>query len=124
MPDIFSHIDNLEEKASYFLERTKIIQSNIANADTPYYKPKDLVFEKHLDNQIKLKTTDPRHIQPDTSEKKVKVVELSDISGYDSNKVNLDKELAKLAESSIMYKTLLETMKKELAKTKYAITGR
>ncbi len=124
MSDIFSHIDKLGEKADYYLQRTKIIQSNIANADTPFYKPKDLVFNEVLDNQIKLKITDPKHIQPETTDKKFKVVELSDVSGYDQNKVNLDKELAKLAESSIMYKTLLETMKKEIGKLKYAITGR
>ncbi len=124
MDEIFKHIDILGEKASFYLERTKIIQGNIANADTPFYKPKDLVFEKELDKQILLKTTDPKHIQPVEKDKKFKIVELTDISGYDENKVNLDKELAKLAESSIMYKTLLETMKKEMAKMKYAITGR
>ncbi len=124
MEEIFKHIDNLDKKASYFFERTKIIQSNIANADTPFYRPKDLVFEKELDKQIKLKKTDPRHIEPEMKSKPFKVIQLNDISGYDENKVNLDKELAKLAESSIMYKTLLETIKKEIAKTKYAITGR
>jgi flagellar basal-body rod protein FlgB len=124
MDEIFKHIDILGEKASFYLERTKIIQGNIANADTPFYKPKDLVFEKELDRQILLKTTNPKHIQPVENNKKFKIVELTDISGYDENKVNLDKELAKLAESSIMYKTLLETMKKEMAKMKYAITGR
>lgn len=124
MEEIFKHIDTLGEKASYFLERTKVIQGNIANADTPFYKPKDLIFKKVLDQQIKLKTTDPKHIQPVKNEKKFEVVELNDISGYDENKVNLDKELAKLAESSIMYKTLLETMKKEMGKLKYVISGR
>jgi flagellar basal-body rod protein FlgB len=36
----------------------------------------------------------------------------------------VEHELAKLAESSIMYKTLLEVMKKEMGKLKYVIAGR
>ncbi|NPA53521.1 MAG: flagellar basal body rod protein FlgB [Aquificae bacterium] len=124
MNEIFKHLNILDEKASYFLERTKIIQGNIANADTPFYKPKDLLFEKELNKQIKLKKTHPKHIQPEENDKKFKIIELNDVSGYDENKVNLDKELAKLAETSIMYKTLLETIKKEMAKMKYAINGR
>ncbi len=124
MDEIFKHIDSLGKKASYYLERTKIIQGNIANADTPFYKPKELVFEEELDRQIKLKTTDPKHIQPVEEKNRFKVVELNDVSGYDENKVNIDKELAKLAESSIMYKTILETIKKEIGKIKYAINGR
>ncbi|WP_456401273.1 flagellar basal body rod protein FlgB [Persephonella sp.] len=125
MSEIFGHIDLLEEKASYFLERTKVIQSNIANADTPFYKPKDLIFEKVLREQVELKRTDPRHIDPNKEpEVKFKLIENGKLTGYDKNQVNVEEELAKLAESSIMYKTLLESMKKEMAKLKYAISGR
>ncbi len=125
MSELFSHIDKLEEKASYFLERTKVIQSNIANADTPFYKPKDIIFENILTEQIKLKKTDPKHIDPFPEKRSsIKLVEQGKLTGYDQNQVNIEEELAKLAESSIMYKTLLESMKKEMAKLKYAITGR
>ncbi|WP_457626361.1 flagellar basal body rod protein FlgB [Persephonella sp.] len=125
MSELFSHIDILEEKASFFLERTKIIQGNIANADTPFYVPVDLKFEKVLTQQVKLKRTDPKHIDP-FPERKVKIekFEVKNFVGYDQNRVNVEEELAKLAESSIMYKTLLESMKKEMAKLKYAISGR
>ncbi|RMA97490.1 flagellar basal body rod protein FlgB [Hydrogenothermus marinus] len=125
MSFLFNDLDKVSEKASYYLERTKIIQSNIANADTPNYKPKDLVFEKVLNEQIKLKKTDPKHISPEIkNETKLKVVEDGYYSGYDKNKVDVDHELAKLAESSIMYKTLIEIMKKDFGRLKYAIKGR
>ncbi len=125
MSELFSHIDTLEEKAAFFLQRTKIIQSNIANADTPFYKPKDLKFEKIITEQVKLKRTNPKHIDP-FPEVKIKIEEVTtpNYTGYDENRVNVEQELAKLAESSIMYKTLLESMRKELAKLKYAISGR
>ncbi len=125
MSDIWDITDKLSEKASYFLERTKVIQGNIANADTPFYKPKDLIFEKKLTEFIEMKVEDPKHINPFPEEKKeMKLVDVGKYSGYDGNKVNIEEELAKLAESSIMYKSLVESMKKELSKLKISITGR
>ncbi|NPA52185.1 MAG: flagellar basal body rod protein FlgB [Aquificae bacterium] len=125
MSDMWSITDNISQKASYFLERTKIIQGNIANIDTPFYKPKDLVFEKHLIEFVQMKTKHPKHINPSLEEKvDFKIVEKGKYSGYDANQVNIEEELAKLAESSIMYKSLVETMKKELTKLKISITGR
>jgi flagellar basal-body rod protein FlgB len=125
MSFLWNNLDKLSEKASYFLDRVEVIQSNIANADTPNYKPKDLVFERILKDNIQLKTDNPKHINPENKEKiKEYVVEDGYYSGYDKNKVNVEHELAKLAESSIMYKTLLEVMKKEMGKLKYVIAGR
>ncbi len=125
MSELFSHIDNLEEKASFFLQRVKVIQGNIANADTPFYQPVDLKFEKLVRQQVKLKITNPKHMDPFPETKvSIKQIKLKNFTGYDQNRVNVEEELAKLAESSIMYKTLLESMKKEMAKLKYAITGR
>ncbi len=125
MSEIFSHIDRLEEKASFFLQRVKVIQGNIANADTPFYQPVDIKFEKVVKQQINLKKTDPKHIDPFPEIKvNIKQIKLKNFTGYDQNRVNVEEELAKLAESSIMYKTLLESMKKEMAKLKYAISGR
>jgi flagellar basal-body rod protein FlgB len=125
MDMLFSDMEKISIKANYFMERTKIIQSNIANADTPLYKPKELVFQTILQENIKLKTTNEKHISPEGKETyEIKVMEDGYVHGYDGNKVNLEHELAKLAESSIMYKTLMELMKKESAKLSYVITGR
>ena len=122
---MFNIINTSSEKAHYFMERTKVIQSNIANADTPLYKPRELLFIKELENQeetIPLKKEDPRHM--DIIEPPFKTVVNGYLYGYDGNKVDVEHELAKLAESSVMYQTLVEIMKKEAAKLKYAISGR
>ena len=122
---MWDKVDDLTLHASYYLERSKVIQSNIANADTPNYRPKELLFERQLENQLKLKREDPRHIDP-SGERKTpfKEVSLGSIQGYDGNKVDIQEELAKLAESSIMYKALGENLKKEFSKLKLVITGR
>ncbi len=124
MSQLFENLNKISEWASYYFERSKVIQSNIANVDTPFYKPKDLVFETELNSALKLKKTDPRHIDPSQPEEKVKEIELQDYSGYDGNRVNLDKELAKLAETAIMVKSLNEVIRKEIGKLKLSITGR
>ncbi|BCD68389.1 flagellar basal body rod protein FlgB [Nitratiruptor sp. YY09-18] len=121
---MWDKIDNLSSMASFYLERSKVIQSNIANADTPGFKPKDLVFEQELTSHMALKRDDPRHIDPSEPQKSFKEIEEGRIRGYDDNRVDIQEELAKLAESSIMYKALGENLKKEFAKLKLAISGR
>ncbi len=125
MGDPFKVLKPLETGAVYFFERSKVIQSNIANADTPFYKPKDLVFERELESGLALKRTDPKHIDP-AGERKVgfKEVEVNDVSGYDANKVDLDKELGKLAETAIMVRAINEAIRKEIGKLKLSISGR
>ena len=125
MSDMWRSVDKLSNMASYYLERTKVIQGNIANADTPGFKPKEIIFERELTRQIELKKENPKHIDPfpETKTEK-KVIELENFSGYDENRVNVQEELAKLAESSIMYKSMVKAMKKEFSKLKLAITGR
>ncbi len=122
---MFEDTDKINKMSSFYFERSKIIQGNIANANTPFYKPVDLTFEEVLNKEVTLKTTDVRHINPTDNEFiNIKPIENGYLRGYDQNKVNLEEEMAKLAESSIMYKTLLETLKKEMAKIKLAISGK
>jgi flagellar basal-body rod protein FlgB len=122
---MFDELDKINIMSSFYFERTKVIQGNIANANTPFYKPVDLTFEEVLNNQTVLKTTNERHIQPETNNFiKIKPYQNGIITGYDQNKVNVEEEMAKLAESSIMYKSLVEVMKKELSKMKLAISGK
>lgn len=122
---MFDDLDKINKMSSFYFERSKVIQGNIANANTPFYKPVDITFEEVLNKEIKLKTTDSRHINPTDNEFiNIKPIENGYLVGYDQNKVNIEEEMAKLAESSIMYKTLLETLKKEMAKMKLAISGK
>jgi len=122
---VFDELDKINKMSSFYFERFKVIQGNIANVNTPFYKPKDLTFEELFQNYIQMKLTDPRHINPYGKEDIViKPLENGFLTGYDQNKVNLEEEMAKLAETSIMYKTLVEIMKKKLAGMKYAISGK
>ena len=115
----------IEEGLSYFYRRAQVISSNIANADTPFYRPKDLVFEREFERELHLKKTSPRHIDPaGEGGARFKEITLTDYSGYDGNRVSVDKELGKLAETAIMARALNEVLKKEVGKLKLVIGGR
>ena len=121
---MWEKIDKLSSMASFYLERTKVIEGNIANADTPGFRAKELVFAHQLQEHLMLKKEDKRHIDSQSQESLLQEVELTNIRGYDDNRVDIQEEMAKLAESSIMYKALVENLKKEFEKFKIVINGR
>lgn len=125
MDGVFNRTDALSTSAAFHLDRTKVIQGNIANADTPGYRPKDISFSNRLDAEMAMKRTDSKHMGlEEQGENRIKTTMLDNGMGYDRNRVNLDEEMSKLAESSIMYKSTVESLKKELSKLSLVITGR
>lgn len=101
----------LEKLISYSALRNKVISKNIANISTQDYKREEVKFNDLLMEGLNsnLKATEVKHfnnenlVQPDSSE--FKVVEDSDPELYSGvNNVNIDREMADLAENSIMFK--------------------
>lgn len=111
-----------------------MIASNIANRETPGYRAQDLVFEKeleaayHSDRPGPLKTSDPRHFDGIKKEP-LELVKGTQINSFnpdprmDGNTVNLDKEMAKLAENQLMYQAAVRAVSWKLQSLKSAITG-
>ncbi len=106
-------LDILEKYLILREKRNAIIVSNIANAETPGYKAKDLYFEDELRKalgmdgvDLELKKTHEKHLPKDTDLEDIKGrVEPSESSvlRYDGSTVDIDKELTKLAENSLLY---------------------
>lgn len=99
-------------------ERNKVIASNIANIDTPGYKPRELIFEKELEGfidngkEITMTKTDKRHLSKQSShinEREFRVVN----SG---KTVKIDDEMGKLAENTLIYNLTLELMARKFKK--------
>lgn len=94
--------------------RNSLIASNIANRETPGYRAQDLVFEKQLtkalysDRPGPLNTSNSKHFDGIEREP-LELVEGRQINSFnpdprmDGNTVDLDKEMAKLAENQLMY---------------------
>jgi len=123
----------LEKSMSLRVRRNSLIASNVANRETPGYRAKDLVFEKqlgralHSDRPGPLKTTDSRHFDGIEREA-LESVEGEQINSFnpdpsmDGNTVNLDKEMAKLAENQLMFQAMTKAVNWEFRMLKSAIT--
>lgn len=101
-------IEMLSAILDFRSERNKVIASNIANIDTPGYKPKELVFKKQLEDfidngtEVTMTKTDKRHLskQPSHSFEVINSEEA----------VKIDNEMEKLAENNLMYNLTVELM--------------
>lgn len=107
-------LPNLEKALTTYSLRQKTIASNIANATTPGYKKVEVSFEDRIKDEmnglrLKGKTTDDRHLDLGPipiSKVDPKVVQPKTedefTSGY--NNVDIDHEMALLAENQLQYR--------------------
>lgn len=104
------NIKALENFINYCAAKNKIINKNIANVETKNYKREDIDFKDMFQHNINsvLKTTSNKHIGINsgvTGDGEIKVVEDKSedaVSGI--NNVDIDNEMAELAENSLKFK--------------------
>jgi flagellar basal-body rod protein FlgB len=132
---IFNFSDKLQmESLTQRNRRSEVITSNIANAETPGYRAFGYDFEKQLQSLAKtnepigVKVSDPRHLRNNftkadgsiTPEVYVRPTESVD---EDGNTVDMDGEMAQLAQNQILFRTAVETLNRKIGTLKYAING-
>ncbi|MDD2791307.1 MAG: flagellar basal body rod protein FlgB [Sulfurimonas sp.] len=107
--------------------RQDMIASNIANADTPFYKPRDIEFEGALrakraellnekSPHLELAQTDAKHIplQSETSSQSAKLFYRDGhMARNDGNSVDLDVETTEMSKNSVMFNALIQANKKD-----------
>jgi len=107
--------------------RQKMISSNIANIDTPLYRPRDIAFEQALsseakktfnlekDDELKLARTSNKHLQGELESPQKPTIFFRDGHGArnDGNSVDLDVETTEMSKNYIMYKALVSGLRKE-----------
>ncbi len=120
--DLFKSVKKLEPRLDYTWKRHKVILSNIANADTPNYKAKDLKFREEVE-KIPLKTTRSKHMKPSGGER-FKVVEIKRrLVGNDRNNVSIEEEMAKLTQNRIAYEVYMKMATGSIEKLNNVIRG-
>lgn len=116
----------LDKALSLRFKRQQLLSANIANADTPNYRPVDLAFEGALkDAMNKSETADPNppgfhrtntmHMSGWIEEptEATEVIVRNDVTNsLDGNGVDLDKEMAHLVDNSTSYQTVLEVTRR------------
>jgi flagellar basal-body rod protein FlgB len=114
--------------------RQQLLASNIANADTPNYKARDIEFGEALEEalggqrwgrDLALATSHPTHIvNPDTQPPEAFVRYRGEWqSAVDGNTVNMDVERAEFAKNSVHYEASVTFINGLLRSMQSAITG-
>ncbi len=113
-------------------QRNEVLASNIANADTPNYKARDLDFTSILDraneNSIEMKTTHTGHMSSmkgsgmDGNGELLYRVPMQ--ASLDGNTVETDVEQAKFGENALRYQVSLRFVSGSVSTMKAAIAGR
>lgn len=111
--------------------RHQLISNNIAQMDTPGYKAHDVDFKTQLrevvggGSQLKLKATHPNHFGPGMGAvKKLSPSPFAEENMIKSNgnNVDIDKEMAKLAENQIDFNAVTQMMMKRGSTVRSAVT--
>jgi len=119
--------DLIKDALDFRAARQDMIASNIANADTPFYRPRDVSFEDALANKaadlqkssadkLTLAQTDSKHIALKNEKSSYKATTFfrdGHMARNDGNSVDLDVETTEMSKNSIMFNALIQANKKE-----------
>ena len=110
-----THLNLVGRVMDMQLQRQNVVMGNVANVKTPGYKPLELEFEKELQSALNMDARgklsranmehmpaafDPEGFGPEWN----KAFKPRTIHGED--RVNLDKEMTKMAKATLQYNTL------------------
>ena len=101
---------NIERYMDLLSARQKLAASNIANADTPGYKTKDINFQQEFASMMN--GEQPLTIDAQGLPEKP-----------DGNNVNIDREARMLAENAMRFNVASSLLRQQIATVKEAITG-
>lgn len=122
----------LQKSMDFRTKRNTLLASNVANLETPGYKSKDLVFENALGKAMKaqlpgpLRVTDDKHMDgsralPLEMVRPELIQTASPDAALDGNTVNLETEMAKLAENQVAYQAYTQMISHKFQALKTSI---
>ena len=117
----------MAQALDYRAARQDMIAGNIANADTPFYKPRDVSFEEVLaskkeeifkshKNELQMAQTSAAHFSLPKEESSMSAKTFfrdGHQARNDGNSVDIDVETTELSKNSTMFKALTAALKKE-----------
>lgn len=132
MLDKIAHYFDFQQRAlDLQAYRAEVIGSNIANAETPYYKAVDFDFKAALQaqtekqNRLALAVTDARHIEGAAAQGGATPLQYRSAvqPSLDGNTVDMDVERGAFADNALQYQTTLTFLNKRISGLNAAIQG-
>ena len=126
--EISKSFDLISQAIHFRNIRQDLIASNIANASTPFYKPRDIRFEEYLEKEaqekfniptkkLELAKTNPMHLGPiedKYNSKPIVFIRDGHLEKNDGNSVDIDVETSEMAKNTVMINALSEAIKKQM----------
>ena len=124
LSNAYNYVNVLDKAADASWTRQSLITNNIANADTPNFKRKDVQFETYLYNAV---------TGSDSLDSTVADMDLNQLNAttytdqsnmsyrMDGNNVDIDTESAELAKNQLKYYTLMDSMSQEFSRLRSAL---
>ena len=120
--DLFSGVASLQRTVDFHVKRHSVLASNLANASTPNYEVRDLVFSEQFQNAKQMLQTNQQHIQANPfSSGEVRVT--TSASRSEKAGVRLELAMAKIAANKLRYEASLEIIDRRLGLLKYAASN-
>ena len=121
IPELFDQTFHLIQKSLDLMTfRHRVITNNVANAEVPNRPPEDIPFKEILERSftkipgLELERTHPYHLTLSLGE------EVRVVPGTEG--INLDQEMAKLAENNLMFQAGVQALIKKLEGLKIVIS--
>ena len=116
MTDISQHYRSLGLAIDFARESHRVIGQNLANVNTPGYKTAELSFEKLLSQ-----------VEAGSENDGLMTFETQATEGLaqrsDGNNVDMDRELANLKKTAMLYQTLTQLLGSKMGMLQRAISG-
>lgn len=108
-------------------KRSELLAANMANADTPGYKARDLdfksVFQQNLQMSQPMERTQTKHISPQQAFESHLLYRNPSQASLDGNTVEANVEQAKYAENAVQYQASLQFVNNKFSGLMLALRG-
>lgn len=124
---LLDSVERLRTGLDYHLQRHNVLVSNLAQAETPGYRPVDLARDNFAGAlNVALEATNSAHIGTPASgapKETFHIVEDAEAkAGADGNAVDIDREAVKISTNQMRYDMIAQLASSELAGLEWAAT--
>lgn len=120
---LFNAVAIAHRSMDYHLRRHNVLASNVANLDTPGFRPMELVRDtREVTGAARLTRTKATHLRPVSLDGSVEgsAVERVVQPGGDGNAVSLEREMSKVAANDLRYEAVGRIVRQQLGLLRYA----
>jgi flagellar basal-body rod protein FlgB len=121
-------VEVLSRMLDYRSVKHQTVAGNLANVETPGYRPKELTFDEELrkaadKTKIRLKRTNPKHLGNDLAlEGKAAFEVRTRVEPHRKpDELNIDREMADMLQNNVLYEATVRLLAKRFTALKSAI---